>query len=165
MSIRDVASWWEAEGDDDRPHAQRSIAQFHREMDKMLDRFFGGYEPLVGKRNGNGKLIPNMDVSETEKELEATFDLPGLDEKDLDVNLTDDVLTIKGKKETEKEKKEKEYHSVERSVGTYYRAIRLPCEVDASKVTARFSKGVLTVNLPKAESAKKKSKKVEVKAA
>ena len=165
MSIRDIAPWWGSSGSNAKSVEESPIAHLHQEMDRMFDRFLENYRTPFGRKNGNEKLTPDMDVVETDEALEAKFDLPGLDEKDLDVNLTDDVLTIKGKKETEKEETEKEYHRVERSYGTYYRAIRLPCEVDASKVTAQFSKGVLTVYLPKAESAKSKSKKVEVKAA
>lgn len=166
MDIRDLAPWWgsrEAEGrqDDGNP-----LVRMHQDMDLMFERLFKDID--LGPRWGitaEDRLVPDMDVVETDKGLEVTLDLPGLDEKELDVNLTDGVLAIKGEMETEKEEKGKEYIRTERRHGAYYRAFRLPIEVDESRVTAQFAKGVLTVHLPKTESAKKTAKKIEVRAA
>lgn len=164
MDIRDLAPWWGTK-EEERQGEFGPLVRMHRDMDRMFERLFKDFE--FGPRWGvtaEGRVIPEMDVVETDKELEVTLDLPGLDEKDLDVNLTDGVLAIKGEKETEKEEKGKEYIRTERRHGAYYRAFRLPVEVDESKVTAQFTKGVLTVHLPKTESAQKKAKKIEVKA-
>lgn len=166
MDIRDLAPWWGSKETEERQGESNPLFRMHRDMDRMFDRLFKDVD--FGPRWGvtaEGRLIPDMDVVETDKELEVTLDLPGLDEKDLDVNLTDGVLAIKGEKETEKEEKGKEYIRTERRHGAYYRAFRLPFEVDESKVTAQFTKGVLTVHLPKTESAQKKAMKIEVKAA
>jgi HSP20 family protein len=107
-------------------------------------------------------MSPLIDVSETDKGVEVTVELPGVDEKDIDVSLANDVLTIKGEKKSETEKTAKDYHLIERAYGAFERSTRLPCEVDASKVKAEFKNGVLKVKLPKTPEAKAKSHKISV---
>jgi len=91
--------------------------------------------------------------------------LPGVDEKDVDVTLADDVLTIRGEKKSEREEQDKDrnWHVVERSYGSFSRAIPLPFEPDAAKVEAKFDKGVLRIRLPKSEEVTKKEQKIEIK--
>ena len=96
--------------------------------------------------------------------MKVTAELPGVDEKDVEVTLTDDLLTIKGEKKREQEKKEEAYHAVERSYGSFARSLRLPFAVDQSKVDAKFKKGVLTITMPKPPEAQKSAKKIEIKA-
>ena len=110
-------------------------------------------------------LSPKIDVVESKDAIDVTAELPGVDEKDVDVTLADDVLTICGEKKSEREEqdKDKNWHVVERSYGSFSRAIPLPFEPDATKVEAKFEKGVLRVHLPKSEEVTKKEQKIEIK--
>ena len=107
-------------------------------------------------------LSPNVDVAETDKEIKVTAKLPGLDEKDIEVDIRDNALTIKGEKRAEKEEKDKTFYPSERSYGMFQRVIGLPAEVQEDKVEAEFSKGVLTIRLPKSPAAQKMSRKIEI---
>ncbi len=140
------------------------FSSLHREIDKVFDDFTrGGHWPFRALAAGNGKMSPLIDVSETDKGVEVTVELPGVDEKDIDVSLANDVLTIKGEKKSETEKTAKDYHLIERAYGAFERSTRLPCEVDASKVKAEFKNGSLTVTVPKPAEAIEATKKIEVK--
>ncbi len=134
-----------------------------QEMNTLFDNFFRGFdlEPFAGRF---GAFSPNIDVKESEKDISIIAELPGMDEKDIDVSLTRDALTIKGEKKEEKEEKRKDYYRMERSFGSFSRTIPLPAEIDTDKVKADFKKGVLTVTLPKTAKAIKETKKIPVKA-
>jgi HSP20 family protein len=134
-----------------------------REIDRVFSDFGRGYPTLKGWSQGVNSL--RLNVSETEKTVEVTADVPGVEPKDINVELSDGVLTIKGEKSAEKDEKNKDYHLFERSYGSFERSVSLPAEVDADKVAAKFDKGVLTVTLPKLPGAAEKVKKIEVKAA
>ncbi len=108
---------------------------------------------------------PAVDVAETEKAYEITAELPGMDEKNVEVKFADGVLTIKGEKQEEKEEKKKDYYLSERSYGSFQRAFQVPDGVDADKIEATFKNGVLTVTMPKSAEAQKSAKKITVKAA
>jgi HSP20 family protein len=107
-------------------------------------------------------MVPRVDVSETDTELKIEAELPGIDEKDVEVVLSDGRLTIKGEKKQEKEEKKKDYHLVERSYGSFTRSIALPFEADPNQVKASFAKGVLTVTVPKPPQVKAKQKKIAI---
>ena len=98
--------------------------------------------------------MPNLDLSETKEALTVKVEIPGMDSKDVQVTLQENVLTIKGEKKEEKESKDERYHRVERNYGAFARSVRLPVGVDGSKVEARFKNGVLTVTLPKTPGAR-----------
>jgi HSP20 family protein len=104
-----------------------------------------------------------MDVSETDKEIEITTELPGLEEKDIQLNMAHNVLTIRGEKKNEREEKEKDYHLVERSYGSFVRSVQLPDGVNADNIKAVMSKGVLKVTVPKPAPAQ--SRKIDIKPA
>jgi HSP20 family protein len=108
-------------------------------------------------------LTPALDVKETEKELVVTADLPGIDEKDVNLTLQDGVLTMRGEKKSERKDERENFHLVERSHGSFQRSIRLPETIDEDKVEARFDKGVLTVTLPKRPEMMKAEKKIAIK--
>jgi HSP20 family protein len=108
---------------------------------------------------------PAVDIAETDKGYEITAELPGLDEKNIEVKLANGSLTIKGEKQEEKEEKEKGYYLHERHFGAFERCFRMPEGVDGDKIEATFKKGVLTVTLPKTPEAQKAEKKITVKAA
>ena len=107
-----------------------------------------GMEPFWRGEVAWGGAAPVVDVVEKDKEYEITAELPGLDEKNIEVKLSDDVLTIKGEKKEEKEEKQKDYYLSERRYGSFQRSFRLPDGVDAEKIEARFKNGVLTLSLP-----------------
>jgi HSP20 family protein len=161
MSIRDIVprrrSEAAAQQDDWFP-----LSSLRREMDRLFDDFFTGFPRAGWLAAEPGKLSPSVDVAETEKEITVTAELPGLDEKDIEVNLSDGVLTLKGEKKSEKEEKDKTFYRSERSYGMFQRAIPLPVEVLEDKVEAEFAKGVLTVHLLKSPAAQKKAKKIEI---
>lgn len=109
--------------------------------------------------------MPAIDVVESEKAYEITAELPGMDEKNIEVKVAEGSLTIKGEKQEEKEEKKKDYYLHERHFGSFERSFDVPESVDANKIEASFKKGVLTVTLPKKPEAQKPAKKIEVKAA
>jgi HSP20 family protein len=132
-----------------------------REIDRLFDDFTRGF-PAFGKV-GVPELLPNIDVTETDKQIEITAELPGLEEKDVQVNVADNVLTIRGEKKAEKEEKDKTYRLVERSYGSFVRSLELPEGVNADAIKASIEKGVLKVTVPKPAPAQ--VKKIDVKAA
>lgn len=131
-----------------------------REMDRLFEDYTRGL-PAFGA--GKDPVLPSMDVSETDKEIEITAELPGLEEKDVQINLADNVLTIRGEKSAEKEQKDKNYRLVERSYGSFQRSLELPDGIDADAIKANIAKGVLKVTIPKPAPAQ--VKKIEVKSA
>lgn len=133
------------------------------EMDSLFDEFYRGFsmEPFYG---GEAKpFYPDIDVAETDKEIKISAELPGMDEKDIEVNLNRDSLTIRGEKKEEKEDKGKDYYHMERSYGSFNRTIPLPVEIESEKAEARFKKGILTVTVPKSEKSIESKKKIEIK--
>jgi HSP20 family protein len=133
------------------------------EVDRLFEEFARGLGPVsVG---GNGRLMPSMEVTETDKELVITAELPGLERKDVDISLEDNVLTIRGEKksETSPDDKNKNVHVSERSYGVFYRVLELPSGIDPSSVQATMSNGVLKITIPKP--ARAQPKKIEVKEA
>ena len=146
----------------------------HREIDRLFDDFGSGFRWPFGRslfgtepfrREMTWPTMPAVDVVETERAYEVTADLPGMDEKNIEVKVADGVLMIKGEKQQEKEEKKKDYHLQERSFGSYQRSFELPEGVDTDRIEASFKKGVLTVTLPKKPEAQKSTKKIEVRAA
>ena len=132
-----------------------------REIDRLFDDFTRGFPAL--STGGAAELPPNLDVTETDKQIEITAELPGLEEKDVQVNLADNVLTIRGEKKAEKEEKDKAYRLVECSYGSFVRSLELPDGVNAEAIKASIDKGVLKVTVPKPAPAQ--VKKIDVKAA
>lgn len=141
--------------------ADESFLSLQREMNRLFDDAFRGVPAVAG----NGKaLAPSMDVKETDRSIVVQAELPGVDQKDLDVSYADGVLTIKGEKKAEKEESKAGYHLTERSYGSFYRSLVID-DVDADKIEAHFDKGVLTVALPKLAAPQAKTKKIDVRAA
>jgi HSP20 family protein len=140
---------------------------FRDEMDRFFDRFSNGlsvpaFEPLLSRYADFA--TPAVDFAEDDKAYTVTAELPGIEEKDIDVTVSGGMLTIKGEKKKEREEKNKNYYLSERSYGSFQRAFSLPEGIDQNKIAANFAKGVLTVTLPKNAEAQK-SQKIEVKAA
>lgn len=139
------------------------FGSLQREIDQVF-RDFGRGWPVAGT-NRRGLMPVKFNVAETEKAFEVTADMPGVDAKDIDVQLKDDVLTVRGEKKEDKDETDKNYHLVERTYGMFERAFSLPAEVDAEKIEANFEKGVLKVVLPKKPAEMTKAQKIEVKPA
>jgi HSP20 family protein len=162
MTLRSIVPWaFNKKRVPTRYTDEDPFTALHREMDSLIDRFFHDLdiEPFGGRI---GRFSPRVDVSENEKEIKVTAELPGMDEKDIEVSLTEDSLTISGEKKEEKESKEKDYYVRERSYGSFKRTIPLHEEIDTDKVEANFKKGVLTVTLPKVKGAEERVKKIPV---
>lgn len=108
-----------------------------------------------------GRVAPSLDVAETNGAVEVRLDVPGVEPKEIDIQLHGNMLTVGGHREEEKEEKEKTYHRVERRLGSFSRSITLPCPVKEEAIEAKYRDGVLTITMPKTEAAK--GKKIEVK--
>jgi HSP20 family protein len=149
----------------------RPFETLRGEIDRMFDDFGRGLWPSWGRSLSGAApqmsslLTPAVDVVESEKSYEITTELPGMDEKNIEVKLADGILTIKGEKQEAKEEKEKNYYRRERSYGAFERSFEVPETVQVDKIEANFSKGVLKLMLPKKAEAQKPAKKIEVKAA
>jgi HSP20 family protein len=134
---------------------------FRREMDRLFESF--GREVGWPAAESRAAMAPSIDVSETESELKIEADLPGVDQKDVDVMISDNILTIKGEKKTETEEKKKDFHLVERSYGSFSRSLALPFAVDPNQAKATFKNGVLSISLPKPPEVQAKAKKIAIK--
>lgn len=134
-----------------------------QQMNRLFDDFFGDFSlELPGVRPKDRLFVPTMDVAETDKEITVTAELPGLDQKDVEINLTDNLLTITGQKKHEQEQKDAHSYRMERSFGSFERSIELPSEVNKDQVSAEFKKGILKIRLPKIEPQKPQGKKIEI---
>jgi HSP20 family protein len=128
-------------------------------LQQEVDRLFDGFSRSVAGFSSR-TLMPSMDLAETDKEIELTAELPGMEEKDVQLNVADNHLTIRGEKKNQREEKEKDYHLVERSYGSFVRTVELPPGVNPDSIKAVMSKGVLKVTVPKP--APVQTRKIEV---
>ena len=152
-----------------RKNEERSLAQrggdplnhLRNQINRVFDDFFGE-SWLAPRREMAAGFWPQVDVTETDKEIKVSADIPGVEPKDIDVSVEDGMLIIKGEKKYEREEKEKGQHRMERSYGSFERAIELPAEVDESKAKAEFKKGVLRLTLTKRPGAPSRRKKIPV---
>ncbi len=140
---------------------------FQRQMNRLFDEFFGE-APLAERERGPewapAAFTPRVDVSETDAEVKVSAELPGMDEKDISVELQDDMLVLRGEKKSEQEEKGKNWFRREQSYGSFHRTIELPAGVDAGKAKAQFKKGVLTFTAPKRPEEQARRKTVPIQA-
>ncbi|MBY5835713.1 Hsp20/alpha crystallin family protein (plasmid) [Rhizobium leguminosarum] len=138
------------------------FTSFRREIDRLFDGFFA---PTVDAATANtaGSLWPSVDLHETDQAYNITAELPGLEEKDIEVNLRDNAVSISGEKRSEHKEEDGGRAYTERSYGRFQRTIPLDVEVDTDKVQASFKNGVLAIELPKNPAAKDKARRIEVK--
>lgn len=145
------------------------LAHLHREMDRLFEDTFRGFglspfrSDLLSSRETGGFLKPQVDVGATDREYTISVEVPGVDEKDVKVEIADNTLTIRGEKKHEQEEKEKNYYRMERSYGSFQRVLTLPGDADQEKIKANFKKGVLTVTLPRKSLPKADVKNIEIK--
>ncbi len=151
------------------------FARLRADMERLFDDFFAGtmmpfggrgrlVEPFRTFERAFGAATPAVDLVETDKAFELKAELPGLDEKSVEVTLSENVLTIKGEKKEEHEEEQAGVHYAERRFGSFERAFRLPENVDQDAIAATFKNGVLTVTMPKTAEPEKPQKKIEIKA-
>ena len=128
----------------------------HREIDRLFSEFAQGVGP-----NGAQNIVPNIEISETDKAIEVTAEMPGLERKDVEISVDDDTLTIRGEKKVEENRKDRNVQLSERSYGVFVRVLQLPPGIDPSSVQATMSNGILKLTIPKP--AQSEPKKIEVK--
>ena len=145
--VRDITSW----------HPVTEFAHMQKEIDRVCDCFHNDtLAEDVAKT-----LLPVVDIIERENDFNIKVELPGVDKKDVKITVQNDVLTIKGEKKQESEKKGENYYRVERYYGTFQRSFTLPSSVASDNINASYDNGILTINIPKVEEAK--PKEIEVK--
>lgn len=174
-------NWFRSEENRDRPSQGAvtpwyspvpfgSLSQMHRDIDRMFDdmlRGFGG-TPLRSDRlpalaNENLLLRPNIDIASTDKEYRITVEVPGVDEKNIRLEATDDMLTIRGEKKQERKEEKQDVYSTECAYGAFKRTLSLPEDAHPDKIGASFRNGVLTIALPRRKTAKASSRQIPVK--
>lgn len=154
MAMTDLIPW--KRNDNNRALTRQATDPFallRQEIDQMFNGVVGDWTGRSMFNPNMPAFMPNVDVKETAKEIRVTAELPGLDEKDLEVSLLDGLLSIKGEKREEHEEEKGETYRSERQYGAFQRTIQLPAEVDANRVKASFKRGVLNVVLPKTKEA------------
>ena len=161
---------WKNKKDDLTVEEERdSLRDLQDEMNGMIDRFFEDPFQIAAFRNDpfrdltgfEKSFSPRVDVSETDKEFKVSAELPGMDEKDIQVTFGRGRLTISGKKESEKVEEDSQYYRRERSYGSFQRSVALPSEINEEKIDAVFKKGILKITIPKTGSAQ--TKKISIK--
>ena len=162
MNLKSLIPWKR----EDQPLARRSedtdpFLQVQRRMNGLFDEFFGR-SPSDMWNGMNGAFAPQIELSETGKEVRVAAELPGLDEKDVEVTLSGDLLTIKGEKKHEQEEEKGDYYHSERTYGYFQRSVQLPQGIDAEKAKAKFKKGVLKVSIPKKPDAQSNRRKIQL---
>lgn len=148
----------------------RPIGRLHREMDQLFDNFFSGFGDS-SFRTGNlffnsladGFLKPNLDIRSGDNEYTISIEVPGVEEQNIQLEITNNVLTVSGEKKQEKEDKEKSYYRMERSYGAFQRVLSLPEDVDQDEVKATFKNGVLTINIKRKALPGSAVKQIEIK--
>ncbi|WP_285294821.1 Hsp20/alpha crystallin family protein [Aureimonas altamirensis] len=163
MQIKDLIPWARKDGAPDAKSSEdNAIATLQREMNHVFENFWN----RVGQIEwpwGSGEA--KSDMVETDKAIEVSIELPGMEMKDIEVTVNDDMLTVKGEKKIERQEEKKGYYLSERSYGAIYRTIPLPPGVDGEKAQASFKNGVLTIKLPQTPEAQAKVRKIAVKEA
>jgi HSP20 family protein len=162
MSVRDLIPWGRSRSSVPAAGAGSEFSPFltlHREVNRLFDDVFNGFE--TGTPSVFGRISwPSLEVSATEKEVRVSAELPGLEQKDVELLVDGDVLTIRGEKRSETEDKGR--HFSERYYGRFERSLALPFEVEEDKAQATFKNGVLTVTLPKSARAAERAKRIPI---
>jgi HSP20 family protein len=143
-----------------------SIGSSFADLQKEIEKTFENFRATLPAAGGEaGLLAPKVDFCETDEGYEMTAEVPGVEEKDIDVQVTDHAITIRAEKKSEIENKNKTFHVIERSYGAFYRSMALPDDVDPDKVEAHFENGLLTISIAKSAEAKTRTRKVQIKGA
>ena len=138
----------------------QDLFSIHNEMGRLFDNW---YKPARYRAEGeNLDWLPVVDILEANEHVEIRAEIPGLSEQDVQVSVTDDVLTLKGEKTQESEENDQKYHRVERSYGRFQRSFTLPANLNPEDIKAKFTNGVLTVSIPKAKEVQPKEIQISV---
>lgn len=180
MELKKLAPWtWFAEEEESALPAVRTggepvfrpMRQFHEDVDRIFDDFFRSFG-LSPRLRGMGfpsathsnDFIPSLDIAANEKEYTISVEVPGVEEKDLSLDLSEGALRIRGEKKVEKEDKKTNFHRVERSFGSFERTVCLPDDVEEEGIAAAYANGVLTIRLPRKAQPKEETRKIPVNA-
>ena len=169
MAIEDLIPWRRSNSmTSNAPSSEGtplSISSLQREMNRMFNNIWSSPSLVPRGEEMPGFFYPDVELSETNGNIEISAELPGVSGKDIDVTLSADgsTISIKGEKKLSKEKKEKDYYCAERSYGSFRRTLGLPSSVDPDKVDAKFSNGVLEIRLTKVDDSSTRAKHIEVK--
>lgn len=146
---------------------RREIDELHRNLDRLFENVWKGgpTSSLLPELWSRGDVSADLDFSEDEKAFYVSVELPGLDEDDVSVSLSDRVLTISGEKSAEKEDRDKNAYKRERAFGSFRRVLEVPGDVDIDNINATFKKGVLSIELPKTQESQQKVRRIPIKAA
>ena len=146
-----------------------SLVHLHREIDRLFDNAFPGFglspftSDISGPLAAAGMLKPQVDIGATDQEYTVTVEVPGVDDKDVRIEVADGTMTIRGEKKHEKEERDKNYYRMERSYGSFQRMLSLPDDADRDNIKARFRKGILTVTIPRKRVSRTDVKQIEIK--
>lgn len=169
MAFGDIVPWRSSglarTGERSARSLRDEMEQLHRSIDRMFEDAWNFGPSLLSETWTSRPLVPQLDATEDDKAFRVAIELPGMTDKDVAVSLAERVLTIRGEKKEEQERKDKNVHRKERAYGSFRRVIELPADVDADKIQAAFRNGVLTIDLPKTKEAQAKVKEIPVKAA
>jgi len=184
MDVKKLVPWnWfkKEEEQESRPAAVRQgypgsgfygpLAQLHQEIDRLFDTVFRGFGawPLAAEdpltRLGAGVLKPTLDIGATDEEYTISVEVPGVDEKDIQLELVGDTLTIRGEKRQEREERGRNFYRMERAYGTFQRILSLPEDADQDHIEASFNKGVLTITIPRRAQRREAGKTIEIRKA
>jgi len=165
MTIKDLVPWkWSEEKQVPvkRTQSEDTLTNLHNNIDRLFDDFFRGFD-LAPFGESFGTFSPCIDVKENDNNYQVTAELPGMDENDIEVTMDRNSLTIRGEKKQEMEDKGQNYYRMERSYGSFQRSISLPPGIESDKIDANFSKGILTIILPKTAETQQHVKSIPVK--
>ena len=151
---------WRPFGGAERWDPFRGVGDIQTEVNRLFDNFVG--RPAATAATGERMWLPTVDVHETKDDLVLSFDIPGVSQKDVQVTITGDLMTVRGERRFEREATENTYHRVERVYGRFERSVQLPMTVQTDKVKASYRDGVLEVKLPKAEEVKPREIKIDL---
>jgi HSP20 family protein len=167
MSVRDLIPWGRDESrvaSQFRDSERDPFVSLHREVNRLFDDVFRGFDgglPSVGRASAVGGNWPSLEISDNEKEIRVTAEVPGMEEKDIEILLDDGVLTLRGEKRSQTEDKDRQFS--ERYYGRFERRIPLGYEIEEDRIDARFKNGVLSVTLPKSAKAQSQAKRIAIK--
>jgi HSP20 family protein len=167
MDMSDLIPWNKEKSEVQIRHEREedALLDIRKQMNRMFDDFFErpfGLSRFPGMLGALGDFSPYMDVSETDKEITISAELPGIEPEDIHITLDQNTLSIRGEKKFEKEEKRQHFYQVERSFGSFHRLIDLPSEVDEKEIDATFKNGVLKVKLPKTKKAQEEIKRITI---
>ncbi|MDH3695138.1 MAG: Hsp20/alpha crystallin family protein [Gammaproteobacteria bacterium] len=148
---------------DDKLTGFHPLTALRSEIENVFDHFSNAWTRLDPiHRISEAFRSPDTDASESKNAYEISVDLPGMDEKHIDLSIVDNVLVLKGEKQEEREQDGKDYYLRERFYGRFQRSFQVPNDVNKTKIAAKYDKGVLTISLPRSKSAKPKARRIAV---